>query len=70
MVEVVGWYPIYRSNMKTLQLTDDLAYRLHTLYEYLDKHQVTSGEDEIEFEAELARELAKEFQKQENEKII
>jgi len=53
--------------MKTLVLTDELAYKLHTLYKYYDesKHHFKT-QDEIEDELELVYELVEEYHNQES----
>lgn len=52
--------------MKTLIITDELADKLHTIYEHYDehKHHIESEED-IEAEADIAMELAKQYHEQE-----
>lgn len=55
--------------MKTIELTDELAYKLHTLYEHLDQDKHYSGD--VEEELDLVEKIAIEYHKQElNDKVI
>ena len=55
--------------MKTIELTDELAYKLHTLYEHLDKDKHYSGD--VEEELDLVEKIAIEYHKQElNDRTI
>lgn len=47
--------------MKTLELTDELAYKLQTLYEHLDQDKHYSGDVE---ELDLVEKIAIEYHKQ------
>ena len=49
--------------MKTIELTDELAYKLHTLYEHLDRDKHYSGD--VEEELDLVEKIAIEYHKQE-----
>lgn len=49
--------------MKTIELTDELAYKLHTLYGHLDQDKHYSGD--VEEELDLVEKIAIEYHKQE-----
>ena len=49
--------------MKTIELTDELAYKLQTLYEHLDQDKHYSGD--VEEELDLVEKIAREYHKQE-----
>lgn len=52
--------------MKTLVLTDELAYKLHTLYEHFDEekhYDATSGD--IEDELNVLEQIVEAYHKQE-----
>ena len=62
--------------MKTLIITDELADKLHTIYEHYDEHHTIyehydehkhhiESEENIEAEADIAMELAKQYHEQE-----
>lgn len=48
--------------MKTLELTDELAYKLQTLYEHIDQDKHYSGD--VDEELDLVEKIAIEYHKQ------